>query len=254
MRPFSIKHKQYGAATSVDFMLTFPIFATLMLFIIQMALVLHAQTVVQYAAYKAARSARVQLLDGDHAFRAMDLPDVFDWVNNGLSIAQILEGEFLDSGLFNGNARERVSAAAMNELVAISPASRRYANGAPGSSWDESTFTQYVDLAGSDYTDRTGPLLRKARYAYSDTNTEVDYSFFDITGFGADVKSIYKAADLVRVAKGLNGTPFHSLVDLPVSVTVRYRYELQIPIAQVAFWDRSKPRYSRVLEATVNLM
>lgn len=256
MRKYSTKYQQRGSATSVDFMLAFPIFAIIMLFIIQMALMLHAYTVVHYSAYKAARSARVQMLDGDHAFRGLEFPEFFGKALDALSIAKVIEGQLLgDISFLNANAERHVKAAAMNQLVAISPARPKFLTEATGDSWNESAFRQYVEAASanSGHTDRVDPLVRKARYAFSEANTEVDIKFFDL-GLGFNLESIKKAEDLVRLKNALKGIPPHSLVDLPVTVTVKYRYELQIPVGQVIFDDKEGRKYGRWMEATVTLM
>ena len=244
------KHRQLGAATSIDFMLTFPLFATLLLFMIQMGLVLHAYTVINYSAYKAARSARVQILDGDHAFLAMQLPDFLEAaksIPNGLKLVDgLLGGDF--SGI-NAEAMQAVKASAMNQLVAISPARERYAYAAPGAGWDESSFRMYIDAAGEQYQSRTDPIIRKARYAYDESNTEVKFAFIDFKNL--DLQDI---EDLARIYDTIEKTPIHSLVDIPVTITVRYRYELQIPIGQVFFANDDNRSYGRWMEATVRLM
>jgi len=256
MRIISTKYQQRGSATSVDFMLTFPIFAIIMLFIIQMALMLHAYTVVHYSAYKAARSARVQMLDGDHAFSGLEIPEIFDRARDAFSIAQVLEAQFLgDFSFLNKKVERYVKAAAMNQLVAISPARTQFLTEPTGDSWNESAFRHYVEAASAnaDYTGRVNPLVRKARYAFSESNTEVDVKFFDIS-IGRNWDSLKKIEDLIRIKNGLEGISPHSMVDLPVTVTVRYRYELQIPVGQVIFDDKKGRKYGRWMEATVTLM
>ena len=252
------RKKQIGAATAIDMVLTLPLFVAMMLFIIQMALVLHAYTVVQYSAYKAARSARVYVLDGDHAFLGLDLPEIIDAAislpNAGIILDSLL-GDGTITGLFS-EVQERTNAAAMNQLVSISPATSSYNVGGQGDSYDEVSVRQYLEAASVDYpTDysinRVEPMMRKALYAYSDANTTVEFKFIDF-----DNPLLQESEDVWRIYETIRNTPLHSQVDIPITVTVRYRYELQIPIGQVFFAnDTTRPsRYGRWMEATVKLM
>jgi len=220
--------RQRGSATALDFMLTFPIFAFLMLFFMQMALVLHAYTVVQHAAYKAARAARVHVLDVDHAFLALNLNVVQQLITNAPM------------------------------LVSISPASSDYATNNTGTNWNEESFRQYVTNITEGYGERTEPLIRKARYAYDPNNTIIELSLlpdFDISlNTASDVEVIYNLLrekwDKLR-AGNLSQDGF---VDWPVYVTVSYRYQLQIPIGN--FWFENDPdrRYARWMTAKVRLL
>lgn len=246
------RKRQSGAATSIDFMLTLPLFTVFMLFLLQMALVLHAYTVVQYSAYKAARSARVQVLDGDHAFLGLDLPGWADAIAS-LPNASIITAAMTGLGDF-GNLLEEseklAAAAAMQQLVSISPASSVYASGVPGESWDEATQRAYYVAAGAGFSpDRTEPLMRKARYAFSGANTQVEFSFIDFQN-----PVLQEAEDIWIIFEQLSNTPLHSQINIPVTVTVRYRYELQIPIGQAFFANDPNHSYGRWMEATVKLM
>lgn len=257
MRYFKSRKRQLGAATATDIILTFPLFAILMLFIIQMALVLHAYTVVHYSAYKAARSARVHVLDGDHAFLELDYPG---WAEAILSIpnAAILADSLLGDGsvtaVLDGDLQERIDGAAMNQLISISPAHPGFANGTPGDSWDDTSIREYLAVASTEYDNRTDPLMRKARYAYSDANTSVKFRFINFRN-----PVLQEIEDAWRIYETVTNTPLHSQIDVPMSVTVRFRYELQIPVGQWFFANETSANgtwtsYSRWMEATVKLM
>lgn len=260
MRMIATKRRQIGAATATDMMLTFPLFATMLLFMIQMALVLHAYTVIHYSAYKAARSARVHVLDSDHAFLGLDfekmgLPGWTDIVlglpNEAIILDGLIGGGGSVSDFLQDDVTKRLAAAAMNQLVTISPASSRYAVGGQGESWDETSVRDYVSAATENYGDQTRiePLFRKARYAYSDLNTEVNFKFLDFNN-----PVLQEIEDVWRIFETVTNTPMHSQINIPVSVTVRYRYELQIPIGQVFFANDPARAYGRWMEATVKLM
>ena len=250
--------KQRGSATAVDFMLTFPIFAFLMLFFMQMALVLHAYTAVQHATYSAARAARVHVLDVDHAFLALDF-------NRPLQLAfNAPIGLRLGDALFGSNltgfktSMEHIHASAMNELVAVSPASARYATNEPSAAWHEQTFTEYVTKITEGYGERTAPLVRKARYAFDRSNTKIELSLLpDLTlslGTVSDVEIIYNSLrdkwNLIRAGE-IAGD---SLVDWPVYLTVSYRYQLQIPLGNIWFENDTIRRYGRWMTSKVRLL
>lgn len=262
MRIFATKKRQLGAATAMDMMLTFPLFATTLLFMIQMALVLHAYTVINYSAYKAARSARVHVLDGDHAFlgldfEAMGMPSWADEVigipNAAIIMDGLIGGGGSTSDFFQDDVTKRLTAAAMNQLITISPASQNYLDGriATGDSYDEVSVRDFVTAATEIYgdQDRIGPLMRKAQYAYSDLNTIVKFKFLDFNN-----PVLQEIEDVWRIFDTVTNTPMHSQINVPVSVTVRYRYELQIPIGQVFFANDPDDPYGRWMEATVKLM
>jgi len=254
------KKQQLGAATATDMMLTFPIFATMLLFIIQMALVLHAYTVIHYSAYKAARSARVHVLDGDHAFLGLDFESMgltqYASIILGLPNAAIIADGLIGGGgattnLVGPQINQRLTAAAMNQLVAISPASQKYAFGGLGDTWHEPSVREYVTAATTNYgdPDRIEPLMRKARYAYSDANTSVVFKFLDFNN-----PVLQEIEDVWRIFETVTNTPLHSQINIPVTVTVKYRYELQIPIGQWFFANDPTRSYGRWMEATVKLM
>jgi len=244
--------RQRGAATSVDIMLTFPLFAIMMLFLIQMGLVMHAYTVVHYSAYKAARSARVHVLDGDHAFLELDYPG---WASailnipNGAILADSLLGDGSVTAVLDGDMQDRIEGAAMTQLVSISPAHPKYAAGGRGGAWHRQSVSDYLAAASAEYDGRTGPLMRKARYAYNESNTEVKFRFVDFRN-----PVLQEIEDAWRIYDLVTNTPLHSQIDVPVSVTVRFRYELQIPVGQVFFANDPDHRYGRWMEATVKLM
>lgn len=252
MLAFKSKKHQNGAATSMDMILTLPLFVIMLTFMVQMALVLHAFTVVQYSAYKAARSARVYVLDGDHAFLQLDLPYIVELaagLTNGAIIADSIIGDGNITDLLNPEMRQRIRAAAMNQLVSISPGSPVYAVGSTGEAWHEPTVREYLTAASSEYQDRIEPLMRKASYAYSDVNTVVDFKFIDFQN-----PLLQEAEDVWRIFDTVTSTPLHSQIDVPVTVTVKYRYELQIPIGQLFFQNDPTRDYGRWMEATVKLM
>jgi len=253
MLAFKSKKHQIGAATSIDMCLTFPLFVVLITFMVQMALVLHAYTVVHYAAYKGARAARVHVLDGDHAFLQLDLPYIVDIVasiGNGAIILDSMLGDGSVTDLLDDELRQRVRASAMNQLVSISPGSTAYAVNANGEAWHEPSVRQYLTAATEQYSDgRLEPLMRKANYAYSDLNTQVEFKFLDFKN-----PLLQEAEDVWRIYDTITSTPLHSQVDIPVTVTVKYRYELQIPIGQLFFANDPTRNYGRVMEATVKLM
>ena len=250
--------QQRGSATAVDFMLTFPIFAFLMLFFMQMALVLHAYTVVQHAAYSAARSARVQVLDVDHAFLALDFHPLQQLLVNapvGLRLGDALLGTNLTG--FQ-TSMEHIHAAAMNQLVPVSPASARYATNGMGDNWHEESFNNYVTKITEGYSERSAPLVRKARYAYDPANTVIELSLlpdFELSlNAATDVEVIYNALRDKWNEFRSGNLPQDGFVDWPVYITLSYRYELQIPIGNYWFENDENRRFARWMTAKVRLL
>lgn len=251
----------------MDMMLTFPIFAFLLLFFIQMALVLHAYTIIQYSAYTAARAARVQIFDGDHAFRDLDLGLITKLFAHAPNLIKIGGAVFDVEITGMPEVRQRIHAAAMNQLVTISPASNVYATGNTGDNWDQATYTQFANAATDGYgSNRVSPLIRKAKYAYDPANTEVEISIPELSELIRIANSpsvlnrsnILKLADTAKtyrnVAPYVATTPHYNVTNLPISVTVKYRYELQIPIGRTFFANDDERPYGRWMSATVNLM
>jgi len=251
--------RQRGSATAVDFMLTFPIFAFLMLFFMQMALVLHAYTVVQHAAYSAARSARVQVLDVDHAFLALDFHPLQQLLVNapvGLRLGDALLGTNLTG--FQ-TSMEHIHASAMNQLVSVSPARAVFATNGMGANWHEESFNRYVTKITEGYDDeRAGPLVRKARYAYDPANTLIELSLLpDLSlslGALTDVEVIYNSLRDKWNQLRAGELPQDGFVDWPVYVTVSYRYQLQIPLGAYWFENDEQRRYARWMTAKVRLL
>ena len=290
----SKRHKQLGAANAVDMVLTVPLFVAAMLIVIQFALLCHAVLVVQYAAYSAARTARVSIWDSDLAFRDLNCADdrlceVARLVSLSTTAARFagdltnLDGlaENIGQGTIGGRDPV-VTAAAMTRLIAISPASSKHRIGTPSENqavWNQTAIEQYVSSLTNSFDgdgdddiriNRNQMILNKARYAFDDRNTQVTWEIFSVDSVTESFGGAFEG-DLLDTARTIAGAgeemndwlsviPYFNnnklrLPSLPIEVTVRYRFALQVPIGARLFNndpDRANP-YARIITYTVRL-
>lgn len=158
-RPGQLHRDTRGAAAVVDFILTFPVFMVVVLLVLQFAVLANGAVIVHYAAYSAARSARVWMWDKD-----FERP----WPRPPLSQYRYLE--FLRNT--GSEVQSRVETAARFALIAASPADSRVRN-SPKSV--PRTLLRAMAAAGGS-PGRAGVLLTKAGYAFDDRNSDVEYS------------------------------------------------------------------------------
>lgn len=150
-------HKdERGSSVAIDFVLTLPIFLTLILLIVQYALMSHTALLVHYSAYNAARSARVWMWDKQ---------DVRPW-------PRLIPALRTPSALKNSSeeVQQRAETAARFALIAASPADvsiKRSAAQIPNS-----VLRAMAKVGG--LADREAVLINKARYAFDPSNTVVN--------------------------------------------------------------------------------
>jgi len=251
------RSQQTGMVSAVEMVLTIPFFAAAVLIIVQIAMIAHATLVVRYAAYSAARSARVHLVDSDHAFRELDCCDAITvaaakaFALGGVNaVVTNMAGQDL------GNWRNKAQKAAMNTLVSISPGNKDVASKAsPDSSlWDQQFMTRYYDAVtttnyNNSYQPRAQILLNKSRYAYDTNNSTITIETFspsEITNsFSSPQAALGQAnrvGDLYSFGKYVSQNS-NLLTNVPVRATVEFRFPLQIPFAAPIFCnDRNTPR------------
>jgi len=219
-----------GSAAAVDFVLTFPIVMVVVLVAVQYALLANASLVVHYAAYSAARSARVYAFD--------TYTDRFTRIlrNTGNGSA------FLYYMRNRNRVKDRALMAARLPLVAISPASKAVKSKQPKSA-DWKNAKKLVDILAKDTpkSDKDA-LYRKAYYAFDAKNLKVD------TGLLFDISSMSSGK-----------TPFQKGIDeWPVRAEVSYRFYLYLPVSRF-FGDVADPKTGkrgpwRWLSAEVKLL
>jgi hypothetical protein len=212
-----------GAATVVDFALTLPIFLIILLLIIQLMIMLNGALIVHYAAYAAARSARVWMWDAD----PWRLGTVLD-----PSLERLLKNPWVLANR-SDEVRQRIERAARFALIAASPADVRL----PSSPVDvpESTIRAMAQTAG--YARRAGVLLRQARYAFDPQNARIDVEVTTGSNRLEVLPDLLKTADAWAV-----------------TATVSFRLHLGIPVARVLGTNRGDGHYYRSITAEVTLL
>jgi len=147
---------QRGSSVAIDFVLTLPIFLTLLLLIVQYALMSHTALLVHYAAYSAARSARVWMWDKQDM---RPWPRPVPALRTPVSLRNI-----------SPEVQQRAETAARFALIAASPADvsiQRSPTRMP-----HSILSAMAKVSGLD--GRELALRNKAAYAFDPSNTIVE--------------------------------------------------------------------------------
>lgn len=146
---------QRGSSVAIDFVLTLPIFLTLLLLIVQYALMSHTALLVHYAAYSAARSARVWMWDKQ---------DMRPWPR---PVPALRTPDSLSNS--SPEVQRRAETAARFALIAASPADvsiQRSPTQMP-----HSVLSSMAKASGLE--GREQALINKAEYAFDPSNTIV---------------------------------------------------------------------------------
>ncbi len=214
---------QRGSASAVDFVLTFPIFLTIMAIIVQVALVVNTSILVHYSAYVAARSARVWMWDLSLKERLIletsnnVAGGAFDMVyRRNKSSTKTPDRRF--------TAQEQAEKAARYALIAASPSgddtgairSKRKKFIVP-----DNLFAQLTTEVGLEK--RREVLNTKAEYAYDKGYVKVKIGLpWSDDKDDMKLKYLKYAPDLLKQG-----------IAWPVKATVEYRMHLGIPVANV---------------------
>ena len=258
----TLRDDNRGVAAIMDFTLVLPIFVMIILLTLQLALMANASLIVHYSAYSAARSAKSQLLDFDHAFLDLDCCSI-DLVNKAQGVMSALT--VLNEG--RPDVDEKVFAAAAWPLVSLAPSSRDIAIsavGGGGQGTSKSSYRRIDDLGLRTVLQkqdikagRTDLLLRKAAYAYSNAYLQVDYG----SPIFSSVKELWEqranSPSLSQVASSLgvnahyaavvmgladkleaSGYSVTTITSLPVYAEVKFYFPLLVPWASF-FFDQS---------------
>ena len=197
-----------GSANAIEFTLVAPVFLIFFSIVIQIGLFATDSLTVHYAAYAAARSARV------HACPSKG--EVVGDVLAGDSIAEGFAGSAREWMLFKtctgspGQSGQRWEYAARMALIAAAPSSERVRFCQSNCKVPTSVLQRIAGVAGgSAFND---VILRKAEYAFDARNVEVELE-----------SSL--AAQLVKISGA------STLQALPATATVRYRHLIVLPMA-----------------------
>ena len=218
-----------GSAAAIDFVITMPFFVLMLTVFVQLAMIANSALIVHYAAFSAARSARVHMWHRDVWWDKLD-----DYVIDSE------DSSGLFSVLYAKNATAATKAAynaAKWVLIAASPVSESVTR--TSANVPENIIRRIVSQNLPE--SRQGTILRQASYAYDEQNTGVEIIPAALSA------SINSPGHLQEILMPSNAWP--------IKATVRFRKYLSVPLAGVAFGTRSaQGRYFRWIEAEVTLL
>jgi hypothetical protein len=205
-----------GTAAAVDFTLTFPVIWFFTACVVQFTFLANGAVIVHYAAYAAARSARVYSFEYDND--VFDYEKMFGYPRPGSSL------------------RDRVETAARFALIAASTSNTTYST----PPLPQSVVRAIASAAGDEA--REAPLMRKAAYAFDPSNSKIEFSRPDPTGVACGLPP----------GSGLDITAPNACQ--PVTATVEFRQPLTIPGGQMIADECEDDVCYKLTRATVSLI
>lgn len=227
--PLCQPRNERGVSAAVDFTLTLPIIFLVVMLTIQFALLANASFIVHYAAYQAARAARVHLFDASTtAARTLTLVGLDNALTLSLANKSVAEEKALD--------------AARLALISIGSA-KKSVQTLPdtGSQAWQSMQTLAQTLAQQEGTSQSDVFVTKASYVFDRSKTEVE---------------IELDTSLQQIVGGIGGaaTPL-SAAEWPVNTTVRYQFLLTMPGTGRIFGTAGADKFFyRQLQAEMSLL
>lgn len=225
-RCFCLNKDSRGSANAADFVLIMPFFMFIMCLFVQMAMVVNTSLIVHYAAYSAARAARV------HFCNRSVLEYTLGYLNCSVE-----------------RAERAALKAARYTLIAASPVDDSIqSNGNPPN--------QSLQLLADEYLERKSPILIQARYAYDDRNVIVEVE--PATSSDTFIEAQYYAE---RVSSYDSGSDIDTWTDRkllnawPVTVSVEYVKHLGVPLVGPFLSNVSRGNdHFRTIEAEITLL
>lgn len=239
-----------GAAEAVDFVLTFPLLLGFMFLFVQFVMAANASLIVHYAAFAAARAARVHLWERTPGFiQAYIQGQRGGWLNGtnqqGITMAMLSAQNYWP-------ACQAAADAARLVLIAAAP------SGIPwkGPNYEFTPPGNSVDCYGSSAQAHKGDYIlqivqlvpqalpnaiaAKAAYAFSNVNTLVTIQVTEPPG-------VFTTGDL---------DPGFRVDALPVAATVKFRYTPTLPLPAMPAVTQLGPdgRLSSWMTATVEVL
>lgn len=245
-----IHESESGAASVFDFALTIPIFITVVFVLTQLALMANASLIIHFSAYSAARAAKTQLLDMDHAFWELDCCALDTLIAPLAGAAALADQLFEPSTTWREETDKKVRTAAAFQLISLAPSKRSIAPDRESSvNFDQIGMSAYLATLVNEDSKRTNVLLHKAQYAFDERFTLVNYgsSAADILEKiiqGGQIPTAEDYGELLEealVAWELAKTmsePAHALATIttvPVYAEVSFRFPLLVPFASSIF-------------------
>jgi len=206
-----------GTAAAVDFTLTFPVIWFFTACVVQFTFLANGAVIVHYAAYAAARSARVYSFEYDNAISDHEKKSGYPMVNTS-------------------TLRKRVETAARFALIAASTSNTTYST----PPLPQSVVRAIASAAGDRA--REDPLMRKAAYAFDPSNSKIEFSRPVPIG----------ATCGLPPGSGLDITAPNACQ--PVTATVEFRLPLTIPGGQMIADECEDDVCYKLTRATVSLI
>lgn len=221
----NLQADENGSATAVDFTLTVPILLVIALLMVQILVLFNDVLIVHYAAYCAARSARVWYWDTNP-------PRI--GVLTGQADARWMQNPLAARSQDQQTVRQRVEQAARLALIPAAPVVLDIPS--QPERLPEGALRAMAEAGG--HGDRAGPLLRQARYAFDPANSRIDFGMVDAS------RQPLLALDLLKPGDAW-----------PVAATVAFKLCLTLPVArEVLGRDEGNGRHTTTVTAEVTLL
>jgi Flp pilus assembly protein TadG len=242
-----------GAATVSDFALTIPIFIMVLFLMLQLALMANASLIIHYSAYNAARAAKTHLLDMDNAFLELECCGV-NFAAAGIGALKLYQAVSAS----DDDVRQKIRTAAAFPLIALAPGKEAYAaNRTPGVNFTDIGMNAYLSVLTEGDDNRTRYLLEKAKYAFDNRYTKVEYGTplmemlsrlgdsggdleDDNLGLAAGQAAEHGqiALELAQLIKESPAAAVARITTIPVYADVNFRFPLLVPYAGAIFHER----------------
>lgn len=222
----SLNRDEAGTANAVDFIMIIPFFIFIMCLFVQMAMIVNASLIVHYAAYSAARTARVHFCN-----------------------RSVLQYSLGYASCSVSRAEEKALDTARYVLIAASPVNADIpSNGNPPN--------ESLQWLANQYLKRNSPILVQARYAYDSRNVTVNVEPAVSPDVLIDMQFIEE-----RIPDFGSGSNPDTLTDRkllnawPVTVNVEYVKHLGVPLVGPLLSNVSRGNnHFRTIEAEITLL
>lgn len=212
-----------GVASAVDFVMVVPLFMFIMCVFVQLAMIVNASLIVHYAAYSAARTARVHYCNR--------------------SVVEYPLG-FLSCNL--RRAEREAEKAAKFVLIAASPVDTSVpSSGTPPQ--------QVIDWLSTQYLERSSPLITQANYAFDSRNVDVEVEPATSSNILLETQFIRERIPPIVSFDRLTDKKLRN--SWPVTVTVKYSKHLGVPLVGPFLSDERRGNdHFQTIEAKITLL
>ena len=222
----SLSRDQSGSANAVDFVMVIPFFIFIMCLFVQMAMIVNASLIVHYAAYSAARTARVHYCNRP----VIQYPLGFASCNTD-------------------RAEDKALETARYVLIAASPVDDSIqSNGNPPN--------ESLQWLADQYLERESPILVQARYAYDVRNVIVEVEPAVSTDIAIQGQYVFERLQFSAGSASLDAASDRKLLNAwPVTVNVEYVKHLGVPLVGPLLSNvRRGNDHFRTIEAEITLL